>query len=343
MADRRRIGAWVSVVAAVLVLVGLLWFGDLDGVLRLLRGVSPWSVLAALGLVTVAYALRFGKWHLFVRTLRLPVGAMRSLQVFLAGLMMVVTPAKVGEVWKSVLLTGDGIPFARSIPAVAMERLLDLLAVSLLAVAGLALLAGAPWAAVVVLVAAVAFVAALRWSRFWHGALDRLARVRILARTADFLRTAYDGATQLLKPRPLAIGGAVGLVAWALEGAALWVLLRGLGAEVALPTAIAAFCLGTLAGVASLLPGGFGTTEAGMVALLVAQGVPSDVAVAATLLARVCTLGYGAAIGALASLAWPRTSPAEASAGSAAQDGGVMDPQGAGDALEQPLDGTQDR
>lgn len=341
MADRRRIGAWLSAVAACAVLVALLVFGDVGGVLDLLAGASGAHVLAALGLVTVAYGLRFGKWHLFVRTLRLDVPTARSLQVFLAGLMMVVTPAKVGEVWKSVLLAGDGIPVARSIPAVAMERLLDLLAVSLLAVAGLAILAGAPWVAVAVLAAAVALVVALRWAHVWHGALDRLGRVRGLTRPAAFLRTAYDGAARLLTPRPLAIGGSVALVAWTLEGASLWVLLRGLGADVPLATAVAAFCLGTLAGVLSLLPGGFGTTEAGMVALLVSQGVSSDQAVAATVLARVCTLGYGAALGALASLVWIR--PRAALPSSAADDGRVMDAHRAGDALEQPFDGPQGR
>lgn len=341
MTDRRRVGAWLSAIAAVAVLATLLWFGDVGAVLDLLAGASPTHGLAALGLVTLAYALRFGKWHLFVRTLGLPVPAARSLQVFLAGLMMVVTPAKVGEVWKSVLLAGDGIPVARSIPAVAMERLLDLLAVSLLAVAGLAVVAGAPWAAVAVLLAAVAFVLALRLHAFWHGLLDRVARVRRLARPAAFLRTAYDGATRLLTPRPLAIGGGVALVAWTLEGASLWVLLRGLGADVPLATAVAAFCLGTLAGVLSLLPGGFGTTEAGMVALLVSQGVSSELAVAATLLARVCTLGYGAAIGAVASLAW--VGPKPGAPALATQDGGVVDAEGPGDALEQPLDGPQRR
>lgn len=332
MADRRRWGAWGTAAAALLVLAAMLWFGDVGSVLATLRGLDPWALAGALGLVTVAYALRFGKWHLFVRTLRLPVPAGRSLQVFLAGLMMVVTPAKVGEVWKSVLLAGDGIPVARSLPAVAMERFLDLLAVSLLAVAGLAVLAGATWAAPATLALAALALLALRWTRLWHGLLDRLARWRRAARAAAFLRTAYDGAHRLATPRPLALGGAIALAAWSLEGASLWLLLEGLGVEVSPATAIAAFCLGTLAGVASLLPGGLGTTEAGMVAILVAQGVPDGAAVAATLLARACTLGYGAALGAVASLAWAR--PGE----SAPQDGGVVDAERPGDALQEPLD-----
>jgi glycosyltransferase 2 family protein len=336
MADRKRWGTWLSALAAVLVLAGLLWFGDVDGVVESLRDVSGPHVAAAFAVVTVAYALRFAKWHLFVRTLGLPVGSSRSLQVFLAGLMMVVTPAKVGEVWKSVLLSHDGIPVARSLPAVGVERLLDLLAVGLLGAVGLALLLDAPWAAALVVAAAVLGVAALRWTALWHRALDWAARRRRLARPAAFLRTAYDGAALLLRTRTLGLGGLIGLTAWTLEGAALWLVLEGLGANVTLPLAIAAFCIGTMAGVISFLPGGLGTAEAGMVAILVAEGVPDGMAAAATILARVATLGYGAAIGAAASLFWPgrRSSPA-------AQDGGVVDPHRPGGTLEEPLDRAQ--
>jgi uncharacterized membrane protein YbhN (UPF0104 family) len=289
----------LTAAAAVAILAALLWFGDAGAVLHDLAALSPGVVAAALGLVTVAYALRFAKWHLLVRRLGLPTGPRRSLQVFLSGLMMAVTPAKVGEVWKSVLLQQDGVPVARSLPAVAVERFADLAAVALLAGAGLALVWRQPWVLPLALAAVLAGVAVLRWEALWGRLAGRIGRF------GAFLRTAAGGAKSLLGPGTFGAALLLGVAAWGLEGLALGVLLQGLGAPVPWPTAVAAFSAGTLAGVVSLLPGGLGTTEAGMVGLLVAQGVGHEAAVAATLLGRACTLGYGALLGAVASLVWP--------------------------------------
>lgn len=331
MASRRRIGPWLSVASAVAVLAALLWFGDVGAVLDAVAGLSVQRLSAALGLVTVAYALRFGKWHLLVRRLGLPVGPRRSLQVFLSGLMMSVTPAKLGELWKSVLLAQDGIPVARSLPAIAVERLVDFTAIALLAALGIALVWGLWWVMPIAVVSALLIGVFLRWRSLWTRLVAWLQRRPRLARPARFLGLVAEGAHSILAPSTVVPALLLGLTAWGLEGLALWAILEGLGADTSWAVAVAAFCAGTLAGVVSLLPGGLGTTEAGMVGLLVARGIAHDVAVAATLLGRAATLGYGALVGAVASLVWP----------SAAKDGGVVDPQRAGDALETALQGPK--
>ena len=64
----------------------------------------------------------------------------------------------------------------------------------------------------------------------------------------------------------------------------------------------------TLLGALSFLPGGLGATE-GSLGLLVARfaiGVSSSIAVASTLLIRLCTLWYGELVGAVAVLTFMR-------------------------------------
>jgi uncharacterized protein (TIRG00374 family) len=336
MADRRSIAIWLSIVASVLVLAGLLLFGNVRGVLGAMAGLSAWRVVMVLLVVTFAYGLRFVKWHLLAKTLGLPIGPVRSVQAFLSGLMMVVTPAKLGELWKSVLLVTDGIPVSRSLPAVVLERVLDFAAVCILGGIGLAVLTGQTWGIWVVLAFFAAVLGALRWRGLWHRIFAWMATRPRLAKAARFGVATYDGAQVLLTPRPLILALSLALTAWALEGIVLGLLVEGLGVHVDLASAVGAFCLGTMAGVASFLPGGLGPTEAGMVALLLLAGVPSDKAVAATILVRVCTLGYGALVGAVASLVWSK--PYGVAPSLAAQDGGVMDAERARDTLEHAFD-----
>jgi uncharacterized membrane protein YbhN (UPF0104 family) len=300
------------VAVAAVVLAVALWRADPRAAAGAMADLPPGHAAGVVGMVLLAYALRFGKWHLFLRRLGTGVRPGRSLAVFAAGLLMVVTPAKVGEVWKALALReADGVPMPRGLAAVAMERLTDLIAV-----VSLALLVVATWANGAVLAAAAvaafaAGLAVLRWRTLWLGLLDRLDARRPGGKAAGFLRAVYQDTHGLLAPAPLTAGAALGLVAWLLEGLALAVLLDGLGVAADPLWAAGVFALGTLAGVLSVLPGGLGTAEAGMVGLLVAGGVPAATALAATVLVRLLTLGLGALLGGAAYLAWVRrTRPA---------------------------------
>ena len=275
---RWRIPGWATAAAALLVIAALLWFGNVGAVFADLGTLSLPHLALALALVTAGYTLRFGKWHLLARMAGLRLRLARSVQVFLGGLMMVVTPAKLGDLWKTVLLTQDGIAVARSLPPVALERVLDFAAVCLLGGLGFAWMTGQLWLLALVVAGFGVLFVALHSDRAWGWMERLLGRWKRTAPAARFVSEVQDGARPLLRLRVLLPAYGLALGAWALEGLALGVLVAGLGGHVAPVSALAAFCVGTIAGVASLLPGGLGPTEAGMVALLVAAGASSRVA-----------------------------------------------------------------
>ena len=305
---RRRIRPTALLVAvAAVVLAVALWRADPRAAGRAMANLPPLHAATVVAMVLLAYTLRFGKWHLFLRRLGVDVGAGRSAAVFTAGLLMVVTPAKVGEVWKAMALReSDGVPVPRGLAAVALERLTDLAAVLALALLVVARLANGPLLAAGAVAAFAVGLAVLRWRTLWLGLLDRVEARRPGSKAAGFLRATYQDTHGLLAPAPLAAGSALGLVAWLLEGLALGVLLDGLGVPVAYLWAAGVFAVGTLAGALSVLPGGLGTAEAGMVGLLVAGGVPAATALAATVLVRLLTLGLGALLGGVAYALWSR-------------------------------------
>lgn len=307
-APRRRLrpSAILAVLAVAILAVGL-WRSDPREALRELARMPAGHVALVLALVLAGYALRFAKWHLFLRRLGTGVRVGRSAAIFTSGLLMVVTPAKVGELWKAaVLRETDQVPFARGLGAVALERITDMLAVMALAVLGAASVGLAPWWAAGAVAAFAAGVAFLRWRRPWLALLARLEARRPGSKAVAFLHALYLDTSSLLALPVLGPAAAIGLVAWTLEGVAFWVVLDGLGVGAAgsVAWAVGVFAFGTVAGGLSVLPGGIGTAEAGMVALLVAGGVPAATAFAATLLIRILTLGFGAALGGACYAAW---------------------------------------
>ncbi len=282
---------------------------------------SP-ALLAGLLLLSVLnYILRLARWRLFAHRLGLhhPLG--EEALIYLASFSLTATPGKAGELLRVWLLKRRASwPYARSLPLFLADRLSDLLALLVLALSGLSWAVGAPLAvtftcAVVGLLLwlflrpapLIAAVNAL-YARF-GGRLPRARR-----RFGQLRRTLRQGTR--LRSGPIWLAGlGLGLLGWGAEAAGLWLLLDALGSPIAPLDAAAVFALALIVGGLSMLPGGLGGTEAGMVALLLSLGVPAETAVAATLIVRITTLWFAVGLGLLAlpaALRLPRAVPAAA-------------------------------
>src|SRR6185295_11337797 len=69
---------------------------------------------------------RFAKWHFYLHCLEIPVPWRASLRIFLAGFTMAISPGKLGEVLKAVLVRDlIGTPVSLTASVVMAERLTD--------------------------------------------------------------------------------------------------------------------------------------------------------------------------------------------------------------------------
>lgn len=301
-APRLRIG--LSLLLGVAVLAALIVFGDFRAIARHLRE-FPWGWLPViLALTLLNYSLRFLKWHLYLRWVGADLAWSASAAVFIAGLAMVLTPGKVGETVKSVLVWRlRGTPIPLTLPVVFAERLTDGLAMVLLAGLGIsAYPVGLPVLGGILFGLSVLVVAA--WLRPQaEPLLYRLAGWPVLSRILPGLLRFYDSAYRLVQPPNLLFAVGLGLISWGAEGLAFALILHGLGVPMDLSLvrqAIFALAFATLAGAISFLPGGLVAAEASLAGLLLVQGLPREIAATATVLIRLATLWFGVALGALA-------------------------------------------
>ena len=94
-----------GLVVGVAVYVGFSIWADVGQVGQALRSFHWRYALLACLLAAVNYALRFLRWQFYLRKVGVTnVSTRDSLQVFLAGFALTVTPGKLGEAVKAVLL-----------------------------------------------------------------------------------------------------------------------------------------------------------------------------------------------------------------------------------------------
>lgn len=283
-------------------LVGLAMATGWEETMQAFRSLQVREIAILLGLSLVNYGCRGFRWHVFAGRLGLDTALGQNFRHFLGGFAMSVTPGRVGELVRMRWLRREtGWSFERTAPLVLVDRAADLAAMAILLAIALALSAsgmtgGIP---VAVLAIAAAIVATrpklLRMVGNYGHVMTRGAFPRIFVR----VRRAAKSLDAFTGPGLLMAAGALGVVGWMAEAYAFQLLLMWLGADIGLWKATGIFIFATLAGGLTGAPGGLGGAEAAMVALLVLDGVPLEVAVPATLVIRVTTLWFAILIGIL--------------------------------------------
>lgn len=287
-----------GLVIAALAFLGLAVYSDFDALRAALARFDYVYLAPALALAAANYLIRFARWCWYLRFLGVDVPLRRSAAVFFTGLSMAVTPGRVGELVKCLMLRdSDDVPVATSAPVVVVERYTDLVGVLLLTGLGVARYpAGRVLFAAGIAAAAVAFAV--------FQASDRLAERFGAMLARRLFKASGDGAAGwgtsfrvLLRGRPLLAGTSLAVIAWFSECVALYLVFKGFGTPFPLFSATFVYAAATLAGALSMLPGGLGATEAGLTGLAVALGAAKATASAATMIVRACTLWFAVAVG----------------------------------------------
>jgi uncharacterized membrane protein YbhN (UPF0104 family) len=211
------------------VFVGLVAYGNFRDVAQKLAEYPVSYLLLALSLAFINYFLRFLRWAYFLKLLEIDVPFRASVVIFMTGLALSITPAKVGEFLKCYLLRRKfNVPISGSASVVVMERLGDVGSVLLVGLTGIAFLPEISfWVIGCAAVSLVGLVLVLK-----SGHSEWLYRLPLLSRWKQNIKTSETSFKRLVKADALTVSLFLGVVAWLSEGIALYVILKGLGAEV---------------------------------------------------------------------------------------------------------------
>jgi uncharacterized protein (TIRG00374 family) len=264
-----------------------------------LSGFAWWTFAGAIALASTNFALRFCKWQYYLQILGIKgVPAKESALIFMSGFVLTVTPGKVGEVFKSAVMSRThGVPAERTSPIVIAERLTDVIGViALIVIGSISFDGGWFWAVAGSAAVLIGFVGI-----FWQlPALWLIARTErsFMSRWAPRLRTAYAELRALASPRALLIPVLLSVVGWGCEGMALNLLLHGFAQQPELTQSVFFYATATLAGALIPVPGGLGVTETLMQEQLVrVAAVTQGAATSSMLLVRFATLWWAVVVG----------------------------------------------
>lgn len=303
--ERRLI---LSVIAAAILYLGMVLWSGAEQFWAALNLLPTWLIPALLAIVFLGYCLRFLRWHWYLHHMGYSVPWKSNFQIFLASFALTASPGKAGESIKSLFLKRrHNVPLAPTLAGLFCERFTDALSVVVLVCLGLASIAGEiqiAWAILAIAVIQAAIILLLQHPHFLkHYFLKPLSRIQKLKGVVNKVDSLISSASILLKPKLLIGSTLIALIAWSLEGIALYYIFGYLQAEsITLYQAVLIHTASGLIGALSMLPGGIGGMEAAAIALSTLYGATQSQAVAATLLIRLLTLWFALVVGILAML-----------------------------------------
>ncbi len=300
-----------SLLTIVLAIAGYLGFSIYSGgeaVLRALMALplSIWFAILSFSLLN--YVIRYWRWHIYIactdkESLK-RLSLLRHLGIYIAGFALTMTPGKAGEAMRTLYLKQYGIDHQNTLAATFVERIMDLLAVLILALYGLSLLESqqAQLASVFTALLIVGCVVMIKIPfatiLTWHSTQKLPDKILGIVRFASGL---FSNANCLLNIKLFMIGLGLGLVAWGVEGYGLHLVMQqympNMTSSIDLSTSVAVYSIAVLLGAIAFLPGGIGGTEAAMMYMLIKLGFDTPSAAAITLICRIATLWFAIALG----------------------------------------------
>jgi uncharacterized protein (TIRG00374 family) len=221
---------------------------------------------------------------------------------YLAGFAFTATPGKLGELIRIRYLAYKGVPPWLVLAAFIYERVFDLMAVlilSALAISRIDIFVFVFGFVVLILAGLVCVALNPGWLTKTSAYL-RLYRLKKLALICLMLRDGISGCRVWVTPLDVLLSMALGLLAWIVTSFSFVLLLNYLGVSIPILSSLAIYPLSMLAGAASMMPGGLGSTEITIVALLSYFNVPIATATLAAIGIRFSSMWFSVICGLIA-------------------------------------------
>ncbi len=258
-----------------------------------------WLLLPLLLILSLFnYITRYFKWDYYLSVINVNIKKVDSLLIFMSGLIMSITPGKVGELLKSYLLKEvTNTPISKTAPVIFAERITDFVSLLLITIIGAYTFDYGFVLTIVISVFFIILIFILSNKNISLKILSSLERLLFFRKHLRNIHLAYESSYQLLRPIPLLKMTVISIIAWGFECLGYYIILLNFHIEFGLFWTSFSYAFAIIVGAISMLPGGLVVTEGSLTYLLIKKGIADNISVTTTFIVRVVTLWFAVLVG----------------------------------------------
>ena len=245
-------------------------------------------------LTSLSFILRFLRWIWLLRKFIKKSLIINSLSAYLSGFAYTASPGKIGELVRIRYFNRMGVPSEKVFSAFIYERLFDLIVVFMLCLIGLNDINSIIFS--LVFVSSVLIVIIFLTANS-HLLFKVFTGSKYLINVGVLIADALDGLRAWVNPLDILISLILGILSWSVVSIAFVILTNFLDISLPFHIIFSIYPLAILVGAGSMIPGGFGTTEATIIFLLSLYGVSIELALIAAIGIRISTLWFSILLG----------------------------------------------
>lgn len=278
-------------------------YADYEKVISAFKNFN-WLLLPILLLLSLGnYFSRFFKWEYYLKIIDVKLHKLDSLAIFMSGLIMSITPGKMGELLKSYLIKQvKGTSISQTAPIVFAERATDFLSLTILALAGAYYFDYGKDLIIIIGVTICLGLIIVSNKNLFQKLILLFSKFRFFSKYTDKISNAYESSSKLLALNPLVLMTMLSIVSWGFECIGFYIIINCFEIQIDLLWALFSYSFATIVGALSMLPGGLGVTEGSLTLMLVQRGLSDFNAFAATFIVRAVTLWFAVLVGTISVL-----------------------------------------
>lgn len=288
----------LSFIVGLMVFIAIFLFADIQSVKKVFLEFDLKLLPVIIALAPLNYLLRYIKWNYFLNIMGLRPEPKMNRYIFMSGLSMTVTPGKVGELLKCLLLKEHMNASVSTTSSIVMaERLTDAMAMVLLASLGALAFNYGGYILFFTSIAMIFVVTIFHSDGLFKRITFLLVRIPRLEKATVFLLDFQQSSKAIFSLPSLLFAVGIGVVSWGFEGFVIYFAVQAFGGHISILNALFVVSFSAILGALSFIPGGLGVAEGSILGLLIMTGVGKEIAAASTVITRFSTLWLGVVIG----------------------------------------------
>ena len=290
----------IIIFGAILFYIALILFSDVQELASNLQTIKIQFIPLILTVVFIAINIRSLRQYVLLKSVGIQIAYKKNTILYFLGLSMIITPGGSGELIKSYYLKKTfGINISKTFPVVLAERFYDFTGIILLLgvtlffyfniITGILFIFG-------ITVISVVFVIVKKRGA-WEFIQTKITKIKFLKKITKNLPESNESIIQLTSNKNTLKATGLSFLATAIEAFAVYLSFLAMDIEFNYFLSTQIVFSSGLIGLLTLLPGGLGVTESGIVTLLVSNGIVLSLASALVLLIRFSTLWFATIVG----------------------------------------------
>ena len=290
----------IIIFVAVAIYSLFLFFSDFSIVYEKLQNFQITSLPLILLVVFSSWLVLFIRWMILLKKHQIQIPLKINFLIFFAGFTLAISPAKSGELIKSVLLKNKcGIAATKTIPIIFLERFYDIIGTTAVAIIGITFL-GLELGIVLALVPIVILVIFYLFysKRSFDFTLKILNHIKPLQKFLSNIEESHEIIRHSSDVKTICSCSGLTIVFRIIEAIGILLILQALGINfIEFFNLLSMYSTSVILGSISMSPGGLGVTEGSFAGLLTLYELELQTTLAIAVIVRFFTMWFAIVVG----------------------------------------------